>query len=57
MQLDIEELSDRSREAQPRGPAVHAETILAPTHTGDSIRVPAERLDDLMDQVGELVIA
>jgi two-component system chemotaxis sensor kinase CheA len=57
MQLDIEEVSDRSREAQPRGPAVHAETILAPTHTGDSIRVPAERLDDLMDQVGELVIA
>jgi two-component system, chemotaxis family, sensor kinase CheA len=57
MQLDIEEASDRSRATQPRAPAAHLEAVPPSTQTNGSIRVPAERLDDLMDQVGELVIA
>lgn len=35
---------------EPAGPAKAA------TKTGESVRVPAERLDELMDRVGELVI-
>jgi len=55
MQLDIQQLSDRAPEAKPAAPPAHADAAAA--RTGSSIRVPAERLDDLMDQVGELVIA
>ena len=57
MQLDIDEVAGRNQAARPVTPAVRAETAPAAPHTGGSIRVPAERLDDLMDQVGELVIA
>jgi len=35
----------------------HRETSNAAGKTGSSLRVPAERLDQLMDRVGELVIA
>jgi two-component system, chemotaxis family, sensor kinase CheA len=58
MQLDIQEISDHIPEVKPATPAARTETASVATHAGhDSIRVPAERLDDLMDQVGELVIA
>jgi two-component system, chemotaxis family, sensor kinase CheA len=36
---------------------LRGETRAAAAKTSDSIRVPAERLDELMDRVGELVIA
>jgi two-component system chemotaxis sensor kinase CheA len=66
MQLDIEQVSSGTPTRQPRAPdsraaatpvapAVHNDASLA--RNAGSIRVPAERLDDLMDQVGELVIA
>lgn len=38
-------------------PASGERAAAANANTASSIRVPAERLDDLMDQVGELVIA
>jgi two-component system chemotaxis sensor kinase CheA len=37
--------------------AAKSETAAAKNNAGGSIRVPAERLDELMDRVGELVIA
>jgi two-component system, chemotaxis family, sensor kinase CheA len=55
MQLDIEQVSERV--ATPKPAAAPARTEAAPARTANSVRVPAERLDDLMDQVGELVIA
>lgn len=55
MQLDIEQVSDRPQDVKPAAPVIHAEPAVS--HAAGSIRVPAERLDDLMDQVGELVIA
>ena len=49
-------LSTAARPGEDKPPAaVHPET--ASGQAAGSIRVPAERLDDLMDQVGELVIA
>lgn len=60
MQLDIEDVSGRAAEAKPVKPAMRTEAPPAATQaggSGSSVRVPAERLDDLMDQVGELVIA
>lgn len=56
MQLDLQAVSIRPQETKPAVAATqHAEP--APPRSTRSIRVPAERLDDLMDQVGELVIA
>jgi two-component system chemotaxis sensor kinase CheA len=53
----------KERQAEPppasppalTGPVLHTDTVVA--RSAGSIRVPAERLDALMDQVGELVIA
>jgi two-component system chemotaxis sensor kinase CheA len=45
----------RARPPDTAMPAQQNETHV--TDTGTSIRVPAERLDELMDRVGELVIA
>jgi two-component system chemotaxis sensor kinase CheA len=65
MTLEIEALS--GAEAAPEAQAVEVAEIEAaaeagPTEaksnrSGDTVRVPAERLDELMDRVGELVIA
>jgi two-component system chemotaxis sensor kinase CheA len=65
MELTIEELGG---EAEAPAEIVEAPVATAPatpeatgpakaaTKTGESVRVPAERLDELMDRVGELVI-
>ena len=42
---------------QPIAAAETAGSRPAENRTGESVRVPAERLDELMDRVGELVIA
>src|SRR5262249_45364759 len=42
---------------QPRTATETGRTRPAENRTGESVRVPAERLDELMDRVGELVIA
>jgi two-component system, chemotaxis family, sensor kinase CheA len=59
MTLDIAPLEARQDAAAPEPPqekpAEPAET--AASQTGDTLRVAAGRLDDLMEQVGELVIA
>ena len=62
MQLDLEQVAGHA--PGPRPAAVPAPVAPVPcpaepsaARTAGSIRVPAERLDDLMDQVGELVIA
>jgi len=72
MQLDLEQIAAgapqpatpaiapampvEARPAESRSPvAARPDTVAA--SAASSIRVPAERLDDLMDQVGELVIA
>ena len=60
MQLEIERVD--ARDAAPvagPSPAAPAPPRAAEVHVidGGSIRVPAERLDELMDRVGELVIA
>ncbi len=73
MTLSIEALEAASAEAGPTFPAPVAdasvsapEAVAAPAETTDaarqakaaeSVRVPADRLDELMDRVGELVIA
>jgi two-component system chemotaxis sensor kinase CheA len=65
MTLTIEALNDAAPEMEPSAPtaAPVAETEAATTDpktnrsVGGTIRVPAERLDELMDRVGELVIA
>lgn len=71
MTLEIEVLAPEERaEAEPPAPAAKAHTIPAdpaaaqepPTEAkaargAETVRVPAERLDELMDRVGELVIA
>lgn len=44
-------------DAQPAGVANADAVIPVQKATGDTVRVPAERLDELMDRVGELVIA
>ncbi len=61
MQLDLEQVVGQSPEP---GRPPEDRSLVAPTRaeaaassTASSIRVPATRLDDLMDQVGELVIA
>jgi two-component system chemotaxis sensor kinase CheA len=54
-----------ARAAAPQAPAKPTQPAAEPAARGespgrriaDSVRVPAERLDDLMDRVGELVIA
>jgi two-component system, chemotaxis family, sensor kinase CheA len=55
MQLDVEQVSDRAPTPKPNASPARAEPASGPA--ANSVRVPAERLDDLMDQVGELVIA
>jgi two-component system chemotaxis sensor kinase CheA len=66
MELDIRQVEAAVVDAAPE--PVVAETVAKPLEavktqvakvakTTDSIRVPAERLDDLMDRVGELMIA
>lgn len=57
MQLDLEQVSDRAPEPRPVAVAPTRTEQPAVARDSGSIRVPAERLDDLMDQVGELVIA
>ncbi|PWE53027.1 chemotaxis protein CheA [Metarhizobium album] len=71
MQLEIQELPMRSVPAGAVGdgsaprPPQSVETVAAGKLTdtksgskaGDNVKVPAERLDELMDRVGELVIA
>ncbi|MDX2201645.1 MAG: chemotaxis protein CheA [Hyphomicrobiaceae bacterium] len=56
--------SPQPAQAAPAATASSQTTAAAPTGAGDarapageSVRVPAERLDELMDRVGELVIA
>ena len=44
-------------EAAPVAANAPAETGRAASKSGDTVRVPAERLDEMMDRVGELVIA
>jgi two-component system, chemotaxis family, sensor kinase CheA len=68
MKLEIEAVGEAPPEPAA-GPAAVAETAAqagdparpgadnAPLRAGESVRVPAERLDELMDRVGELVIA
>jgi two-component system chemotaxis sensor kinase CheA len=63
MQLDIQRL-DGGDSARPANPAPATTRPLRPAEMhaslsleATSIRVPAERLDELMDRVGELVIA
>lgn len=46
--------NDAKREASAAGPAA---TDPKSAKTAENVRVPAERLDELMDRVGELVIA
>ena len=55
MQLELEQVSDRAPSPKPVIAPARAEPASGPA--ANSVRVPAERLDDLMDQVGELVIA
>jgi two-component system chemotaxis sensor kinase CheA len=55
MQLDLEQLSGRTPEPPVAAGPPRVEIGAVPASAG--IRVPAERLDALMDQVGELVIA
>ncbi len=56
------EMLVRSGSAKPGAVAAalaeqqHVRAETRPAKTADSVRVPAERLDDLMDRVGELVI-
>jgi two-component system chemotaxis sensor kinase CheA len=65
MQLDLEQVAGHAPGPRPAAvPAPVAPVPMALVHaepraarSAGSIRVPAERLDDLMDQVGELVIA
>ena len=63
-----EPVADIAPEADPEPESVAADLVVKPVEaakaqvtkvarTTDSIRVPAERLDDLMDRVGELMIA
>jgi len=63
MQLDLEQITAEPSAPKPPPAPDRTEPARKPAHaepasadTG-SIRVPAARLDDLMDQVGELVIA
>ena len=48
-----EEILELATEAVAAGPAANGKAA----RVGESVRVPAERLDELMDRVGELVIA
>jgi two-component system chemotaxis sensor kinase CheA len=68
MTLDIQAVGDAPAEAVIEAAVVEAavaETVAAESPTagegrkagGDTVRVPAERLDEMMDRVGELVIA
>ena len=66
MELACEPLEAKQEEAladAPPPPAATAEAASPPARataaakTDESVRVPAERLDELMDRVGELVIA
>jgi len=60
---EVEPSSDAAQDTGPDAPSVSAagrETVGADVkavRTDASVRVPAERLDELMDRVGELVIA
>ena len=67
MTLEIEALdasapeadSESEADVEAAGTAMAADATPEPkaARVGDTVRVPAERLDDLMDRVGELVIA
>ena len=48
-------VSDMPQESVAGSPAANDRGVVA--RIGESVRVPAERLDELMDRVGELVIA
>jgi len=48
---------ESTRDVNPPAAAAKASGEHANRRLADSVRVPAERLDDLMDRVGELVIA
>lgn len=47
----------QTQAASPQPTATSTESRQSSKGAGDSVRVPAERLDELMDRVGELVIA
>lgn len=47
----------QTQAAGPQPAAASTESRQSSKGNGDSVRVPAERLDELMDRVGELVIA
>lgn len=58
MELDCQPITAEA--GPPPSPAARAETSPRPASApkaDESVRVPAERLDELMDRVGELVIA
>jgi two-component system chemotaxis sensor kinase CheA len=69
MTLDIQDLNAAAKvEAAVAETAVASPAVVAPVEAaanegrnakagGDTVRVPAERLDEMMDRVGELVIA
>lgn len=48
---------DAAHDEIPVAANAPAETGRAASKSGDTVRVPAERLDEMMDRVGELVIA
>jgi two-component system chemotaxis sensor kinase CheA len=71
MTLEVEDLTAAAVEPEVAAPVVEvvvqedapvaanapAEAGRAASKSGDTVRVPAERLDEMMDRVGELVIA
>jgi two-component system, chemotaxis family, sensor kinase CheA len=72
MTLEVEDLTSAAVEPEVDAPTVVADVIReetpvaanapaeagrAASKSGDTVRVPAERLDEMMDRVGELVIA
>jgi two-component system chemotaxis sensor kinase CheA len=58
-EFEISEQTDTSTPASdtPRAEELEASSPAAAKQKSANVRVPAERLDDLMDQLGELVIA
>jgi two-component system chemotaxis sensor kinase CheA len=56
-QLQIEEIDEVDQEIEPKIEAGLPSTALSPNLTASSLRVSAEKIDHLVDVVGELVIA
>jgi two-component system chemotaxis sensor kinase CheA len=53
----VEQASAAAKPPHRDQPQAHSREAAARAKAGSSLRVPAERLDELMDRVGELVIA